>query len=187
MTGGGRSGFRQTLTRLARSPGFTSITVLTLGIGIGANTAIFSVLKTAFLQPLPFSEPHELTVLWNRGEDGGRGPASGPDYLDWRGQNNTFEEMGAFGGRSFNLTEGDEPERLPGAMVTSSLLDLLDARPFLGRGIVADDELDGNTGVVMLSHELWTRRFGADPDLLGRSVRIDGRPLTVIGIMPPRF
>jgi putative ABC transport system permease protein len=178
---------RYGLRTLARTPVFTGIVVLILAIGIGANTAIFSVLKTAFLQPLPFPEPNELAVLWNRGEDGGRGPASGPDYLDWRSRNGTFEEMGAFGGRSFNLTEGNEPERLPGLMVTSSLLRLLDVQPLVGRSIVADDEKSGNTEVVLLSHALWTRRFGADADLLGRSIRVDGRPLTVIGIMPPDF
>jgi putative ABC transport system permease protein len=178
---------RYGIRTLAKAPVFTGIVVLILAIGIGANTAIFSVLKAAFLQPLPFSEPDELVVLWNRGAEGGRGPASGPDYLDWRAGNSTFEEMGAFGGRSFNLTGGDEPERLRGAIVTASVFRLLQTQPFLGRTIVAEDEEDGNTAVVLLSHELWTRRFGADRDLVGQSIRLDGASFTVIGVMPPGF
>ncbi|MCK5650181.1 MAG: ABC transporter permease, partial [Gemmatimonadetes bacterium] len=178
---------RYAFRTLAKAPGFTAIVILILGIGIGANTAVFSVLKAAFLQPLPYPEPNELTVLWNRGEDGGRGPSSGPNYLDWRSQSSTFEEMGAFGGRQFNLSGGEEPERMHGLITTGSIWDLLQVQPLMGRRIVSSDEEEGNTGVVVLSHALWRRRFGADPGILGQSIRVNGQPHTVIGVMPQGF
>jgi putative ABC transport system permease protein len=178
---------RYALRTLARAPGFTAIVILILAIGIGANTAVFSVLKAAFLRPLPYPEPNELTVLWNRGERGGRGPSSGPDYLDWRSQNSTFEEMGAFGGRQFNLSGDGEPERLHGLITTGSLWDLLQVQPLMGRTIAFSDEEEGNTGVVVLSHALWKGRFGGEPDILGRSIRVNGQPHAVIGVMPQGF
>jgi hypothetical protein len=178
---------RYAIRTLAKAPGFTAIVILILALGIGANTAVFSVLKAAFLQPLPYPEPDELTVLWNRGETGGRGPASGPDYLDWRSESSTFEEMGAFWTRQYNLSGDGEPERLYGLVTTGSLWDLLQVQPHMGRRIVSSDEEEGSTGVVVLSHALWRRRFGADPEILGRSIRVDGRPHTVVGVMPQGF
>jgi predicted permease len=181
-----RQDLRYGLRTLARSPLFTGLAILILAIGIGANTAIFSVLKAAFLEPLPYTQPSELVVIWNRGEDGGRGPASFPDYEDWRSRNNTFEDMGAFGGRYFNLSGGDEPERLYGAIATASLFRLLEVTPDLGRSISSEDE-DAGSAVVLLSHELWARRFGGDRDIVGRTIRVDGSPLSVIGVMPAGF
>jgi predicted permease len=178
---------RYGLRALVKTPVFTGIIVLILAIGIGTNTAIFSVLNAAFLKPLPYPEPDQLTILWNRGEDGGWGPASGPDYLDWRADNHTFADMGAFRGRYFNLTGQDEPERARGAIATASIFRLLHAQPALGRTFVTDDEQEASGAVALLSHGLWTRRFGADPAIVGRSIRVDGRPLTVIGVMPPGF
>ena len=178
---------RYGLRALLKTPVFTGIIVLILAIGIGTNTAIFSVLNATFLRPLPYPEPDQLTILWNRGDDGGRGPASGPDYVDWRADNHTFADMGAFSGRYFNLTGQDEPERVRGAIATASIFRLLQVQAELGRTFATDDEQETNGSVALLSHELWTLHFGADPAIVGRSIRVDGRPLTVIGVMPQGF
>ncbi len=178
---------RYSIRTLIRTPGVTVLTVLILAMGIGANTAIFSVFKAVFLEPLPLPQSEELAFVWNRNiRRGGSGPACFPDFLDWRAQNNTFEAMGAFGGTYLNLTEGDEPVRIRGAHATASVFDVLGVQPALGRTFLPEEDLSG-IPVVLLSHALWTERFGARPDLVGSSIRINGAPHTVIGIMPEGF
>jgi predicted permease len=169
------------------SPAMTFLTLLILAVGIGANAAIFSVLKAVFLQPLPFPEPEELVFIWSRDiRSGGRGPSSFPNFRDWEEQNASFEAMGAFGGVNLNLTGGDEPVRIRAAHVTSGLFDALGIFPAMGRTFLPEeDRSDGR--VVVLSHRLWMEHYEGRPDLLGETVQIDGGGYTVIGIMPEGF
>ena len=187
--GGGRGGFRQALTRLARSPSFTTITVLTLGIGIGANTAIFSVVNGILLQSLPYPDPDRLVGLWHTapGIDIPLFEQSDGTYLFYGSENRTLEGMGIFGNTSVNLTGGEEPQRVDAAFVTSTLFSTLGIVPEHGRGLVEADNEPGAEAVVILGHGLWSRRFGSDPGILDHTVLIDGEAHRVIGIMPADF
>ncbi len=189
MTGSGRGGFRQALTRLARSPGFTSITVLTLGLGIGANTAIFSAVNGILLQSLPYPDPDRLVGLWHTapGIDIPLFEQSDGTYLFYRSENRTLEGMGIFGNTSVNLTGGEEPERVDAAFVTSTLFSTLGIVPEHGRSLIETDNEPGAEAVVILGHGLWSRRFGSDPGILDHTVLIDGEAHRVIGIMPAHF
>jgi len=189
MTGSGRGGFRQALTRLARSPGFTSITVLTLGLGIGANTAIFSAVNGILLQSLPYPDPDRLVGLWHTapGIDIPLFEQSDGTYLFYRSENRTLEGMGIFGNTSVNLTGGEEPERVDAAFVTSTLFSTLGIVPEHGRSLIETDNEPGAEAVVILGHGLWSRRFGSDPGILDHTVLIDGESHRVIGIMPAHF
>ncbi len=189
MTGSGRGGFRQALTRLARSPGFTSITVLTLGLGIGANTAIFSAVNGILLQSLPYPDPDRLVGLWHTapGIDIPLFEQSDGTYLFYQSENRTLEGMGIFGNTSVNLTGGEEPERVDAAFVTSTLFSTLGIVPEHGRSLIETDNEPGAEAVVILGHGLWSRRFGSDPGILDHTVLIDGEAHRVIGIMPAHF
>jgi len=172
---------------LKMSPGVTLLTILILALGIGSTTAIFSILKSVFLEPLLHPESHELVFLWNTNtRRGGFGPASYPDFLDWRESNQTLESVGAFGGTNLNLTEGDEPIRIRAAHVTASVFDVLGISPALGRTFLPEEDLSG-LPVVVLSHTLWKGRYGARQDLLGNTIQINGASHAVIGIMPEGF
>ena len=178
---------RYAIRTLLRAPGMTLLTLLILAVGIGANAAIFSVLKAVVLQPLPFPQPNELTFVWNRNiRTGGRGPAAFPDFLEWREQNRTFEAMGAFTGLNLNLTGGEQPILIRAAQVTSSVFDVLDMAPALGRTFLPEEDLS-NQRIVVLSHRLWTERFDATPDILGQLIQIDGGGYEVVGVMPEEF
>lgn len=187
--GGGRGRLRRTLTRLARSPGFTTITVLTLGIGIGASTAIFSVVNGILLRSLPYPEPDRLVGLWHTapGIDIPLFEQSDGTYLFYRSENRTLEGMGIFGNTSVNLTGGEQPERVDGALVSSTLFSVLGIVPEQGRSFVEADNEPGAESVVILGHGLWGRRFGGDPGILNSTVLIDGEAHRVIGIMPTGF
>ena len=175
---------------LRRSPAFTAVAVLTLALGIGANTAIFSVVNAVLLCPLPYREPGRLVELWGnvkRATVERRG-ASYPDYQDWRGQSRSFETMAAFDGASFTLTGVDEPERLAGEYVSQPYFALLGVNPAVGRAFrPEEDRVPERDAVVILSDSLWKRRFGADPAIAGRAIALGGRGYTVIGVMPPWF
>lgn len=170
---------------LGRSPGFAAVVVLLIGLGVGANTAIFSVLKAVFLEPLPYPEPHELAVLWETTTRGGRGPASFPNYLDWKAQNRSFEHVGALGTQGVNLA-GDVPALVRAGLATSSLFDVFGVAPVFGRVILPEEDAT-DARVVVLSHELWASRYDADPGILGRSILLSGEPHTVVGVMPRDF
>jgi len=172
---------------LRKSPVVTAFTVLILALGIGSNTAIFSVLKSVFLEPLPLPEADELVFVWNTNtRRGGTGPASYPNYLDWKDQSQAFESMAAFGGTNINLTGGDEPIRIRVAHATASLFEVLGVAPAMGRTFVPDEDLSG-IPVVVLSHALWIERFGGRQDIVGNTIQINGSAHTVIGIMPEGF
>src|SRR5262245_62066248 len=177
------------LRMLLKHKGFTLIAILTLALGIGANTAIFTVINAVLLRPLPFAEPERL--LWFGGwvgndKEQGVTPA---DFLDYREQSRSFEQIAASvsDGIAMNLSGGGEPERLKGGYVTANYLDVFGVKPALGRTFAAEEGLEGGERVVVLSHTLWRRRFGADPSVINQSLTLDNRTVTVIGVMPPQF
>jgi putative ABC transport system permease protein len=175
---------------LRKNPGFAAVAVLTLALGIGANTAIFSVVNSVILRPLPFPEPERLLTLWecSAKSEEARVIVSPANYLDWRAQTRSFEEMGAYTEDFYNLSEdAARPERVAGANVTPSLFWALGVRPFLGRTFVPEEAQYGTTNAVMLSYGLWQRHFGGDPDVVGKTVRLSGPAYTVVGVLPPDF
>jgi predicted permease len=171
---------------LRASPGFTLVAALTLALGVGANTAIFSVVHAVLLRPLPFAEPDRLVRAFTV-NDGIPGSMSPPDFLDFRAQNHVFQGLAAYDALDFTLTALGEPARLPGVSVTSGFFETLGVRPLLGRTFRAEESRPDRSRVVLLSHALWRQRFGGDPGVLGRTVTLDGRSYTVVGVMPPGF
>jgi len=174
---------RYGLRALVRARVATPITLLLLALGIGANTALFSVLKGVLLNPLPVPDGEELVFLWEKTLELPRIPASFANYRDWRERSRTLHEMGAYLARPVNLTDGGEPVQVRGALATASLFSVLEATPSLGRTFGPEEDLSG-LPVVILDHELWLGRYGGDPEIIGRSVALDGVPHTVVGVMP---
>src|SRR6266540_2508316 len=173
---------------LAKNPGFTLIAVLTLALGIVANTAIFSVVNGVLLKPLPYDQPGQLVQLWEDPGSGTRKNRIAPGaFLDWREHNTTFESLSVFGGANLNLTGAGEPERLSGVEMSASGLEILRARPLLGRTFGPDEDQPGKDKVVVLTSEFWRRRFGGEMNVLGRSIRLNDESYMVIGVLPPRF
>jgi putative ABC transport system permease protein len=177
---------RYAARNLSRSAGFTAIAVLTLAIGIGANTAIFSVVNAVLLKPLPFPEPERLVRVYENDETV-RGTASPPNFVDWQRDNTVFEHMGAYVRTAVALTGIGEAKRVPGSAVTGDFFSVLRTPPMLGRGISPAEAAPGRDRVVVLSHGLWQRLLGGDPKVLGRVMQLEGREYTVIGVMPPEF
>ena len=180
---------RYALRQLRKSPGFTAVAVLTLALGIGANTAIFSVINAVILRPPPFPNSEQLVTLFERDREKGydqNAPAAA-NYLDWRAQNNVFSQIAAYSGGEVNLTGGQRPERVAGAAVTANLFPLLGIAPLLGRTFATEEEQPGHDRVVILSYALWQETFGGKPQVSGESITVNGRTCTVIGVMPPGF
>lgn len=175
------------LRTLARNPGFTLVAVLTLALGIGANTAIFSVVDGVLLRPVPLERSDRLMVVWETDRDSGttREPSSIPDFLDFQAQSRTFEKLAAFQGAEVNLTPvRGEPARLAALAVSHDYLPMVGVHPLQGRGFSADDDRPGAPDVALISEGLWQRLFSRDPAALGRAIRLDDRPVTVIGVVP---
>jgi len=174
---------------LLKNPGFTLVAVLTLALGIGANTAIFSVVNATLLRPLPYSEPERLVRVWETNPRANRWGdwVSYPDFRDWREQNTVFDEIGACRVFGFNLTGSDFAETLPGAYVSASLFTVLGVKPMLGRTFLAEEDRPGANRVAVISHGLWQRRFGADPGLIGKTIEVNSESHVVVGVMPPGF
>ncbi len=176
---------RYAVRTLTRSPGFTAVAVATLALGIGATTAIWSIVDGVLLRPLPFPAPERLAAVWMTGGSGGeRYPMSVADLRDWRARNRAFAQVSAFVDTRFALTGEGEPEQLSGAWVTSNFFATLGIRPLLGRAPSAEDDRPAAEAAVVLSHGLWQRRFGADPRVVGRTIALDGNRRTVLGVMP---
>ena len=171
---------------LLKRPLFATVAVLTLALGIGANAAIFSVVNAVLLAKLPFEKPDELMMIWgnNAAANLYQQPASVPDYDDLK-ENQVFEQIAATRSQAFNLTGGDEPERINGARVAVNLFSLLRAKPLMGRDFFEPDGVAGAEPVVLVSHALWQQRYGADINLIGRPLNVDGKSYTVIGVLPP--
>ena len=180
-----RFGFRM----LVKNPGFTIVAVIALALGIGANSAIFSVINTVLLRPLPYKYPDRLVMVWEEATHQGfpRNTPAVANYIDWRDQNHVFEDMAAIAPQSFNLTGVGEPERIDGRRVSASLFHLLGVEPQLGRAFLREEDKAGANRVVIMSHGLWQRRFGADRSIIGRAVMLNGESYTVAGVMPPTF
>ncbi|WP_338868952.1 ABC transporter permease [Myxococcus stipitatus] len=178
---------RLALRMLTRSPVFSVVAVLTLALGIAANTAIFSVVNAVLLSPLPFPEPDRLVMAWSRTPDAPRWSVAPANFLDWRTQGDMFEGLAAFSQLSASLSGDGTPERIRGASVSTNYFQVLGVRAVLG---AVFQPVAGETGprqVVVLSHGLWKRHFGLDPGAIGRSLRLDERTYEVIGVMPERF
>ncbi len=169
---------------LVKNPFFTLIAVLTLALGIGGNTAIFSVVNAVLLRPLPYVEPDRLVIVWGYHPEIGREEASLPDFADWREQSRSFELMAAAAVRSYSFTGKEEPERLIGAAVTADFFAALRTQPVLGRSFLPEEDRSGAPRVAVLSHGLWQRRFGSKTDVIGRSITLNGLDYTVVGIAP---
>ena len=179
---------RYGLRVLRKNPGFTTVAVLTLALGIGANTAVFSVVSAVLLRRLPYSDPDRLVWVnefWPRLNNA---MVPSPDFLNWREQNQVFESVVAYGGfGELNLSGSGEPERIDGIGVTWNFFPMLGIRPALGRGFLPEEDRPGGPPVVVLSHSLWQRRFRSDPNLVGKTITLDEKGYTVIGIMPDSF
>jgi putative ABC transport system permease protein len=177
------------LRMLRKSPGHTLTAVLILGLSIGANSAIFSVVNAVLLRRLPYRDPQQLVQVWETNPRANRWGqwASYPDFLDWRDQNRVFDNIAAFRPWMWKITGGDHPEVLRGFLVTANIFSLLHVEPMFGRPFRPGEDETGRNAVVILGYGLWQRRFGSDPGLLGQSVSLDGEKYSVIGIMPPTF
>ena len=171
---------------LAQNPAFTTVAVLTLALGMGANTAIFSVVNSILLRPLPFQDSDRLVAIHNQflALNLKYASCSVADYYDYRNQTRIFEEAAAVGASSYNLTGVDRPERVLGAEVTATLFPLLGLRPLAGRVFSAEEDQPGRNRVVVLDEGLWRRRFGADPGIVGRAIRLNEQSYTVVGVVP---
>ena len=181
---------RFALRGLRGSPGFTLAAVLCLALGIGANTAVFSVLHGVLLRPLPFEDPERLVLIWGRNlsQDLPEMPSSGAEFLDYRDRSTSFTDVAAVINRYINLTgSGVPPERLVAARVSASLFPLLGVEAAHGRTFLAEEDRLGNENVVLLSHGLWRRRFGGDPGIVGQKLLLSEEPYEVVGVLPPEF
>ncbi len=177
---------------LRRNPGFTVTAILLLALGIGANTAIFSVVNAVLLRPLPYQDSSRIMQIWHvppaKSFPGMTLFSVSPaNYLDWRSQNHSFEDMAAYGGARFNVGGKERPESIQAAPVAPGFFSILRVQPILGRGFTPDDDRPGQGHVVVLGNALWRERYGADPGVVGRNIVLDGETYTVIGVMPRTF
>jgi putative ABC transport system permease protein len=172
---------------LRKQPGFTLIAVLTLALGIGANTAIFSIVNAVLLRPLPYREPERLMILQEHYGAAGFSP-SYPNFADWRAQNIAFTSIAAVSQSwSFNFSGAGEPERLQGRLVSAEFFSTLGNKPLFGRDFLPEEDRAGATPAVILSYELWQRRFGNDQGIVGQQLTLNNQRFTVVGITPPHF
>ncbi len=191
-------GFMETLLQdlrygarmLLKAPNYTLIAVISLALSIGANTAIFSVVNTLLLKALPYHDPDRIVLVWGVDNQSGgntRSQVSATDVADWRRQNSVFAEITTYGNWSATLLSGDEPERINGIQVGDGYFSALQGQPMLGRVFLPEEQEDGKDLVLVLGYGLWQRRFGGDPQIIGRQVSLGRRPYTIVGVMPPDF
>jgi putative ABC transport system permease protein len=178
---------RFSVRQLLKHPAFAAVAILTLGIGIGANTAIFSVVNSVLLRPLPFPESHRLVQVVRPLPTGTSIAMSPPDFLDYRRENRTLEDLAAFDTEGYTLTGDGEPLRVAGAAVSASFFDVLRVPPAIGRPFMEGENEPGQDLLVVLGHGLWERRFGGDPGVIGRQIELNGLSRTVVGVMPADF
>jgi putative ABC transport system permease protein len=180
---------RYGLRVLWKSPGFTAVAVLAVALGVGANTTIFSCVNALLLRPFSFKTTDRAVMVWERRVDSrsSHDAVSPADYFDWRDQTRVFEELAAYNTQDFDLNDGDQPERVPGARVTPNLFRALAATAERGRTFTDEEGQEGHDRVVVIKHALWQRRFASDPEITGKTIRVDGKPYTVVGVMPPDF
>jgi len=179
---------RYTIRTLIRTPAFMAVAVLTLALGIGANTAVFSVINTVLLRPLPYEDAGRLALIWtNFGPDLPQNWVSGPELAEMRELNTTFEEIGVVVPTTVSVTEGGDPEQVGAAGVSGNFFSVLKVEAAMGRSFVAEDDVPGAAPVVMLSDGFWRRRYGGDAGVLGQTIFADGQSYTVVGVLPPGF
>ena len=177
----------------AQAPGFTVVALMTLGLGIGATTAIFSVVDAVLWKPLPFRNPQQILIIWERNPAHHRNRmfVAPSNFRDWQSARSLAGTASLVGNVHLNLTAGPngvtEPEELRVEMITAGLLPLLGVQPILGRAFRPEEDQPGHSNFVLLSHALWERKFGADPGIVGKSIRLRDQAYTVLGVMPPRF
>jgi len=177
-----RFGFRL----LRKNPGFAAVAIFALALGIGANTAIFSIFYATLLAPFPYPQPDQLVVVWSS-IGGHRNSVSAGDYLDWTRDSKVFQILGAVTGEQFNVSAGVERAvQVEGSYLTPGFLDqLIGDKPFMGRYLLPDDTVPGKDHVVIITHKLWETHFGADPNIIGKQIHLNGELYTVIGVQPP--
>src|SRR6266481_5748976 len=174
---------RYSARTLWKNPGLALTVLLTLALGIGANTAIFTVDYATLLAPLPYPRPDQLVVVWSKIKTFHNGISAG-DFTDWKQQNSSFQDLNAFTGGSFNIASAEQPENIDGQQVTPGYYNMLGRPFFLGRDFLPEEGVDGKSHVVILTHQLWSH-LGADPKLVGQPMRINGEPYTVVGVLAP--
>ncbi|HLW54091.1 MAG TPA: ABC transporter permease [Candidatus Angelobacter sp.] len=179
--------FRYALRRLQKTPGFSAVAIITLALGIGANTAIFTVIDAVLLRPLPYRDPGRLVLLAERWPTFPNLSVSYENYMDWRNQNHSFSSVGAVRSTGMTLTGSGDPERLVVQNATASLFDLLGVSAVRGRTFVPEEDKAGAPDVAMISYGLWQRRFGGAENIIGKSITLDNKPYSVVGILPPGF
>ena len=179
--------FTYAFRTLRRQPTFVLVAVLTLALGIGANTAIFSVIKTVVLNPLPYDQPEKIAVVWEVNPEGNQGPVSVPTFEDWKREAKTFESMAAYRHVDYSFKGTGDPQNVPGLRATPELFTVLKSNAALGRTFTRDESVVGADRVVVLSHGFWSRALGADPSIVGRTIQLDSVPYTVVGVMPSSF
>jgi len=184
-----RRDFQYAFRMIRRKPGFAVLTVLTLAVGIGANTAVFSVFDRTVLRPLPYSEPERLVHLWEirTNQEFGQMEASYPDFVDWKKRNHTFEDFAGYDGTNFTLTGFGAPVRISAVRVTTNMLSILGVQPQLGRDFSADEEALDKSRVAIVTYAFWQRHFGGRADAIGQTLRLGGVPHTIVGVLPPDF
>lgn len=182
-----RQDLRYTARTLARSPGFALTAILVMALGVGANTAAFSVTDFVLIRPLPFPAPERLVTVWEKVPGYSAMELSPANYVDWKHMSKSFDGMGAYWNRSVNLVGQGDPERLEAAAVTADLLPLLGVQPAVGRVFTAAEDREGAPGTLLLSYPLWQAVFGGDAGVIGRHVNLDNEPYVVIGVMPRDF
>src|ERR1051325_3315547 len=184
--------FQHAIRVLRKAPGFTASAIAVLALGIGANTAIFTVVNAVLLRPLPFPEPSRLVRLWHvppeRSFPGMKIFAVSPaNYLDWKAQSHSFESMAAYNQRNANLTGRDHPESVITTYAEADFFDVVGVKPALGRTYTREEDQRGKGRVAVLSHQFWQTHFGGNASVLGRIMTLNGEPYTVVGVMPARF
>jgi putative ABC transport system permease protein len=183
------SDVRYAFRNLIKRPAFTLIAVATLALGISANSAIFSAINALLLKPLPFQNEDRVMAIWDKNPSRGveHNEVTMANYLDWKEQNQTFDQLALYRWWSANVTGVDTPERVQGFLVTSNFLDSVGTKPLLGRGFLEEENQPGKDAVAVLSYGLWQRRFGGDPNIVNKQITLNSISRTVIGVMPPRF
>src|SRR5262245_2862544 len=181
--------FRYAVRMMAKRPGFAIVAVITLALGIGANSAIFTVINAVVLRPLPYQDPDKIVILSeNNFSKGWSQFAVAPaNFLDWRDQNKACAEISAFRCRSFHLTGRGDPERLTGASVSANLFRLLGVTPLIGRAFLEEEDSPGSSKVAIISYGLWQRRFSGVSDITGQTINLSGVTHAVVGVMPANF
>src|SRR4029077_2316176 len=170
------------LRLLLKNPGFTSVALLALILGIGANTAIFSIVYATLLSPMPYPNPDQLVMVWSK-INGDRNGVSAGDFLDWKEQSTVFQGLCAWSGASYSLSTADHPEMIRTRLMTPGFQNMVGTRFFLGRDILPEEGIVGKDHVVIMTHGLGAKRFGSDRDIIGKPVRLNGETYTVVGVL----